>query len=208
MYDRRYRRYYRRRNRGPLSGLAGGVVLIGLAFAFLIGHGGFFLPVFFLALAISALLGSLGSFSRGAVYGGFQGFVWLAGLAFCFLVGFWPWILVVAGISAILGALYVPIMGGLLGLGFLAANQPPPYQQPYPQYPQGQEPYQGYQPPPQSYQPYQQGYQPPPPQPAPGTYSEGGQQHQYPQQPQNLQPPQYEQPQVHYPQEEELPPQQ
>lgn len=208
MYDRRYRRYYRRRNRGPLSGFAGGIVLIGLAFAFLIGHGGFFLPVFFLALAIAALLGSLSSFSRGGVYGGFQGFVWLAGLAFCFLFGFWPWILIVAGISVILGALYVPIMGGLLGLGFLAANRqpPPPYQQPYPQYPQGQEPYPGYQEyqqPPQPYQPYQQGYQPPPQQPASdGMYSAGGQQQQYPQ------PPQYEQPQVHYPQEEELPPQQ
>src|SRR3989440_9521790 len=85
------------------SSISGGIVLIGLALAVLLGRGDFFLPIFFVALAFAALFGSLSSGNPRAVYGGLQGFFWLLGLAFCFLVGFWPWILVVAGISVILG---------------------------------------------------------------------------------------------------------
>jgi hypothetical protein len=53
-----------------------------------------------------------------------------------------------------------------------------------------------------SYQPYEQGYQPP--QRAPETYQEGGQQDSY-EQPQPK--PAYDQPQGQYPQLQELPPQ-
>jgi len=147
--------------------------------------------------------------ARG-LYGGIQGFVWMFGLGVLFLIGFWPWILVLIGISAILGSLIVPITTGLLGLGIFAAtqaNQPPqPYQQyqpdqpppGYQQYPPDQQPY-------QPYQPYQEGYQPP--QSAPGAYQGDGQQYQYPPQPKQ----EYDQPQVQYPQEippQEMPPQQ
>jgi hypothetical protein len=109
------------------------------------------------------------------------------GLALCFLIGFWPWILLPVGISIILGALYSPITSGLPGASF-PANQPAPpqYQQPY-----------------QPYEPYQQGYQPPPQQ-APGTYQEGGQQYPYPPQPKQ----QHDQPQTQDPLQQELPPQQ
>jgi len=168
----------------PLRGLAGGIFLIGLALAFFIGHGDFFLPILFVALAFCALVGSLSTFNPRGVYGGLQSFTWLLGLAILFLpgVGFWPWILVLCGISAILGVLARPIMAGLLGAGILGvasmANQ-----QPQPTY----------QPP---YQPYQQGYQSPPPVQPTETYQEGGQQHQYQSQPQ------YEQPQVQYPSQE------
>ena len=170
--------YYRR---NTFSSISGGIVLIGLALAFLLGRGSFFLPIFFVALAFSALFGSLSSGNPRAVYGGLQGFFWLLGLAFCFLVGFWPWILVVAGISIILGALIQPILAGLLGIGFIAAMQ------------SNRQPQQQYQ---QPYQPYQQGYQTPP------TYVEGEQQYQYPPQPKQ----EYDQPQAQYPQE--MPPQQ
>jgi hypothetical protein len=81
-----------------------------------------------------------------------------------------------------------------------AMNQGQRYQQPYYQPPQQpySQPY--YQPSQQPYQqpvdrPYEQGYQP-----VAGTYSEGGQQYQYPEPSYE----QYEQPQAQYPQE--LPP--
>ncbi|HZR43190.1 MAG TPA: hypothetical protein VFB12_23940 [Ktedonobacteraceae bacterium] len=184
---------YRRRS---ISGsISGGIVLLGLALAF--AFGGFNLPIFFVALAFAALVGSLSNGSAKSAYGGIQGFIWLLGLAFCFAVGWWPWILVVAGVSIILGALLQPIVAGLIGLGIVSSqpvfNQPPQYYQP-PQ--QSQTP----QPP---YQAYQQGYQPPPQ--STEVYQEGGRQHQYP--PQAQQPSQqYEQPQAQYPQQ--MPPQQ
>ena len=174
--------YYRR---NFFSSISGGIVLIGLALAFLLGRGEFSLPIFFVALAFSALFGSLSSGNPRAVYGGIQGFIWLLGLAFCFYFTFWPWILVVAGISIILGALIQPILAGLLGIGFIAAMQ------------SNRQPQQQYQ---QPYQPYQQGYQQP--QQTPPTYVEGEQQHQYPPQPKQ----EYDQPQTQYPQE--MPPQQ
>jgi len=170
---------YRQRN--SLGGLTGGIFLIGLAIAIFFSGGHFFLSILFAALALCSLIGSLATLNPRALYGGLQGFVWLLGLGILFLpgVGFWPWILVLCGISAILGVLIRPIMAGILGIGILStasmANQ-----QPQP-----------------TYQPYQQGYQPPAQ--APETYQEGGQQYPYQQ-------PQYEQPQVQYPQE--MPPQQ
>src|SRR5437588_413748 len=116
---------YRQRN--PLRAVSGGIFLICLALAFFAG-GHFFLPILFVGLAFAALFGSITSFRPNAIYGGLHGFVWMLGLAFCFLVGFWPWILVVCGISVILGALRVPIMGAILGAGILGAssiaNQP------------------------------------------------------------------------------------
>jgi hypothetical protein len=180
--------------RAMIRGISGGIFLIGLAIAFFVGP---FLPILFITLAITALLGSLSSLRPNAFYAGIQGFVWMMGLAFCFAFGFWPWILVVCGVSAIVGALRVPIMAAIMGMGIfgltsLSNRQPPPV----------------YQPP----QPYQQGYQgyeqPAHPQ---ERYQEGGQQYQYPPSPplqQSQQPPQpqYEQPQANYPQE--MPPQQ
>jgi hypothetical protein len=204
MYDDRYqrrqmrrmRRANRRYYRGTLGGLSGGIFLIGLAIAFALSNsiGGYlFLPIFFAGMAFCALLGSASSFNARGLYGGLQGFTWLMGLAFCFLFGFWPWILVVTGVSCILGALYVPLTSGLMGAGIFAAMQSnqqqyPQYQPPTPPYPQGQEPGQS----------YQQGYQPQ--QPPPGSYVEGEQQYQYPQQAQPKQ--EYDQPQSQYPPQE------
>ena len=196
---RAYRRQMRRGYRGGLGGLSGAFFCIGLALAIafsasLGGHG--FLFFLFAGLAFCSLFGSASSMNPRGLYGGIQGFVWLMGLAIMFVIGFWPWILVLIGISAILGSLIAPITAGLMGMGIYAAsqyNQPQQtYQQPY------QQPYPPEQPPPEEpYSPYQQGYQPP--QAPPGTYQEGGQ-YQYPQPKQE-----FEQPQVHYPQE--LPPQ-
>ncbi len=192
MYDDRYsRRQMRRRYRNPMGGLAVGIFIIGLAFAFYFSNNfgsGLFLPILFAGLAFCSLFGAASSGNPQGIYGGLQGFTWLMGLALCFWIGFWPWILLPVGISIILGALYSPITTGINNTGFMAgpqANQPPPQQ---------------YQQPQQPYQQYQQGYQPPPP--APGTYQEGGQQYQYPPQPKQ----QYDQPQAESPQQQETPP--
>lgn len=224
MYDNRFqrrqmrqmRRMNRRYYRNSMGGLAGGFFFIGLAIAIALSStigGNWFLPVFFAGLAFCALIGSATSMNPRGLYGGVQGFVWLMGLAFCFLFGFWPWILVVIGLSCILGALYVPLVTGVLGAGIFAAmqnqqqpyqaNQPyQPYQNPNQPYPAGQEPYQ----PGQPYQPYQQGYQP---SQQPGSYVEGEQQYSYPpnQQPAPQPKQEYDQEQTQYP-PQELPPQQ
>lgn len=216
MYDDRYqrrqmryqrrqmRRMNRRSYRNTLGGISGGIFFLGLALAFGLANAfswNLFLPIFFVGLAFCSLIGSASSFNPRGLYGGMQGFAWLLGLAACFYFGFWPWILVVIGVSSILGSLYVPLTAGRMGAGLFASMQSnqqqqyPPnqgYQQPGQPYPPGQEPY----------QPYQQGYQP-----QPGDYVESGQPYQYPheQQPQPKQ--EYDQPQVQYP-EQELPPQQ
>lgn len=187
--------YRRNSARGFLGGISGGIFLIGLAIAFFSGH---FLPVLFITLAFTSLLGSASSLRPNGIYGGLYSFVWLLGLAFCFAFGFWPWILVIVGLSAILGAMRGPIMAAILGVGFLGANtmtnQPPSYQPYQPPPPYQEQP---------GYQQYQQGYQAPV-QPQ-ETYQEGGQPHQYP--PQQPVQPQYEQPQAQYPQQQ-MPPQQ
>ncbi|MBA2394759.1 MAG: hypothetical protein H0V70_18690 [Ktedonobacteraceae bacterium] len=185
-----------RNNRSSImGGMTGGIVLIGLALAFLVG-GGFNLPIFFIALAFASLFGSMSSGSPRGIYGGIQGAFWMLTLAVFFITGSWVVFLIAAGISAILGTLVRPIMAGLGSMAFFGMKQPqqPQYYQP------PQQPQQYYQPPQQPYQPYQEGYQPPAPQPE--TYQEGGQQHPYPSQPAQ----QYEQPQAEYPQQ--MPPQQ
>ena len=193
---RAYRRQMRRGYRTGLGGLAGGFFFIGLALAFAFSSwfgGGGFLFFLFAGLAFCSLFGSATSMNPRGLYGGLQGFVWLMGLAILFVIGFWPWILVLIGISAILGSLIAPITAGLMGLGIYAATQNNQPQQPYAQ------PYSPEQPPPEaSYTPYQQGYQPP--QAPPGIYQEGGQPYQYPQPKQE-----FEQPGTQHPQE--LPPQ-
>ena len=149
---RMYRRRYRRQN--PLRGLAGGVLILFLLLAFLLGRGGsLFMPLLFVGLAFCALIGSISTYHPRGIYSGIVGMVWCLGLALCFLIGFWPWILLPVAVTMILGALLNPITGMLAGSAFVAANQP--------------------QPPP--YQPISQP-QPPPP----GTYQEGGNSYAYP----------------------------
>ena len=83
------------------GGLAGGIFFFGLAAAILSGH---FWPVFLVTLALTALLGPLGSSKAQAIYGGFQGCVFFLGLAVCSIYDWWwPGILVLLGIEAILG---------------------------------------------------------------------------------------------------------
>ena len=148
-----------RSQQNPMRGVAGGIFIIGLAFAFFFSRtqGDLFLPIFFFALAVSTLIGAFSTYNPRGVYSGLQGAAWLAGLALCFLIGFWPWILLPIGVSAILGALLKPITTGIGNMGMMA----PPLQAPY-------------QP------PYQAPYPPPAQEPAPATYQEGGREFPYP----------------------------
>jgi hypothetical protein len=91
------------------GGLSCGIFFFGLLAAIISGH---FWPVLLVALALTSLVGSLGSSKAQAIYAGFQGFVFLLGLAVLALTGWWwPGILVVLGIAALLG-----IGNGLLAL--------------------------------------------------------------------------------------------
>lgn len=187
--DSRYQRY-----RNPLRGLAGGFFLgcflIGLAFAVFFGLAQYFLTVLFLGLACSSLLGMISTFDPKKVYGGIQGFIWFLGLAILFLpqVTFWPWgvggLLIICGISAIVGALAKPMIASIGSM----ANMEGATQATQQAYPTDQQPY----------QPYEQGYQPLPQ--VPEAAREGSEV--------CSQPPPYEQPQVQYPQPEEAPLQQ
>ena len=172
------------RLRTPLQAATGGIFFIGLALAIALGNqfgGNWFIVIFFITLACTSFIGSL-NFNRRGFYSGSYGFVWLLAIALFFLTNSWLWFLVAIGVSAILSALWRPMMRS----GWRYNNQQPYYQPTY-------------QPPPSqsTYQSYEQGYQPPS---QPSSYQEGGMQHPYPQTQQN-QEPQYEQPQVQYPQE-------
>ncbi|HEU5230441.1 MAG TPA: hypothetical protein VFU49_21655 [Ktedonobacteraceae bacterium] len=164
------------------SGVSGGIVILGIALAF--AFGGFNLTIFFLALAVATLVSSLGSLNPHRVYGSLQGTFWLLILALFFATDNWIWFLVGAGISAIMGALFKPIIASLIGMGLFGmtsmANQPRQ---------QAQQPY--YQPTQPS---YEQGYRPAQSE----TYQEGEKQYRSSDG--------YEQPQAQYPQE--MPPQQ
>jgi glucan phosphoethanolaminetransferase (alkaline phosphatase superfamily) len=181
--------------RSSFRGLAGGLAILAVALAFVFGNGSFNLPVFFVVLAFSILVGSLATLNPRRIYGALYGFFWMLILALFFITGSWIVFLLGAAISVILGSLARPLLAMLLGLGILGASNMAP-QQPYYQPPQPQQPY-------QPYQPYQGGYTPQ------ETYQEGERQ-QYPPQSQTQyqQPPQpqYDQPQAQYPQE--MPPQQ
>ncbi len=165
-----------------MGGLSGAVFLIGLAIAIASGH---FLPVFFITIGLTSFIGSLTTPDPHANVGGFQGFIFFLGLALCTIFGWWPWILVVLGVSALVGSLHMPIVAGLSNSWRPAnvANQPhQPEQQPY--------------------QPYKEGYQSAP---SPATYQEGSSTYQY--QPEPSEPVNYEQPQAQYPRLQEMPPQ-
>jgi hypothetical protein len=165
--------------RSTTSGLSGAIVLLGLILAFVFaGPGGFNLVIFFIALGLAILAGSLATRNVMVIYGSIMGSMWMLILALFFATDkywdhAWLWFLVGAFLSIILGSLNRPITALLMGIGIpgTTARQQP------------QQPYQ-------------------PSQPQPATYQEGGQQHPYPSTP----PAQYEQqPQARYP--EQMPPQ-
>src|SRR5579859_2856008 len=194
--------YNNYRRRGPMMGsLAGNVFLVALLLSILSGHW----YLLFVGLGLSAFVGSMSANNGHAAAGGFQGLAFFLGLAILFATGWWwPGIAFVLIACAILGTMHIPLaayFSNMLGTNQGYQQPQQPYYQPTPQPQQPQQPYyQPSQPQQPPYQPYQEGYQPAP---QPGTYQEGGQQHQYPPASQSS----YETPQAQYP-PQEMPPQQ
>jgi len=84
------------------SALSGGIFLIGLGILFLVPQIDFW-PWILVVLGVAGLPASL---ARKKGWYGWQGFFWLTGLAILFWSGFlWPGILILAGVSILLGAL-------------------------------------------------------------------------------------------------------
>ena len=81
--------------------LSAGILLIGLGVLFLVPGVGFW-PWILLVVGLAGLPASLAN-KKGWL--GWQGFFWLAGLAVLFATGFlWPGILILIGLSMLLGA--------------------------------------------------------------------------------------------------------
>ena len=82
--------------------LSAGIILIGLGVLFLVPGVGFW-PWILVVVGLAGLPASLAN-KKGWL--GWQGFFWLAGLAVLFATGFiWPGILILIGLSMLLGAL-------------------------------------------------------------------------------------------------------
>jgi hypothetical protein len=95
------------RSRSSVYGtLSGGLLLIGIGLIFLLR-----MPFFPTILAVLGLSSILAGFASGRGWQGVQGSIWLVGLFFLFYFDiFWPGILIVAGVSALIGAVTRPML--------------------------------------------------------------------------------------------------
>ncbi len=88
--------------------LSGGMFLIGLGLIFLLQ-----MPFFPTILAVIGLSSLLAGLATGRGWHGIQGGVWLVGLFFLFYYNiFWPGILILLGVSLLIGALTRPMLRG------------------------------------------------------------------------------------------------
>jgi len=88
------------------SALSGGLLLIGVGLIFLL-HLDFF-PAILAVLGLSSILAGL---ATGRGWYAIQSGLWLVGLALLFYFGiFWPGILILLGVSALVGAATRPMM--------------------------------------------------------------------------------------------------
>ena len=94
-------------SRSKLYGsLSGGMFLIGIGLIFLLR-----MPFFPTILAVIGLSSILAGLATGRGWQGIQGGVWLVGLFFLFYYDiFWPGILILLGVSALIGALTRPML--------------------------------------------------------------------------------------------------
>jgi len=169
-----------RYRRSTANRVAGGIALFGLILAFTTGSGGPNVPIFFVALAFAALIGSLGTPNRASVLGGLHAFVWLLAVAIFISTGS-AHIFFLGIMASILLGIFGRVMFAQHRQNNSAAHHRPvtPYYQPSHRAPE--EP---------QYHGYEQGYRPSTSQPAEPLPSSD----------------QYEQPQAQYPQQ--MPPQQ
>ncbi|MHB1294990.1 MAG: hypothetical protein ACYC4R_08315 [Anaerolineae bacterium] len=86
----------------PYEAMSGGILLVGIGILLLVPGLGFW-PWILVVAAIAGLPASLAA-NRGWL--GWQSFFWLTGLAVLFATGyFWPGILILAGLSMLIGGL-------------------------------------------------------------------------------------------------------
>jgi hypothetical protein len=95
------------KSRSSLYGtLSGGLLLIGIGVILLLR-----LPFFPAVLAVLGLSSILAGLATGRGWHGLQGGLWLVGLFFLFYYDlFWPGILILLGISALVGVLTRPML--------------------------------------------------------------------------------------------------
>lgn len=86
-----------------MDGLSGGIFMIGLGVLFLVEGIGFW-PWILVLIGLTSLPSTIG---RGDIEGGLQSFVWMCGLALLFSQPglFFPGILILIGLSIMIGAL-------------------------------------------------------------------------------------------------------
>lgn len=94
---------HRKKHNKLLHGMGGGLFMIGLGLIFLLDIP--FWPWILLLIGISGTPSSIAEEGLGA---GLQTFVWMAGLAIMFATGQWALILILIGLSTILGAMVRP----------------------------------------------------------------------------------------------------
>ena len=91
--------------------LSGGIFLIGLGLLFLTRWG--IWPWILVVIAFAQLPMLL---ARNQGWAGWQGFFWLVGLALLFASGhFWPWVLILVGVSILIGAITKDAAGSPFG---------------------------------------------------------------------------------------------
>ncbi len=90
---------------GVSKGFSGAILLIGLGVLFLVDG----IPFWPWILVVLGLAGLPESIAQKGLWAGMQGVVWMAGLAVLFATGkFWPGILILIGVSTLVGALVRP----------------------------------------------------------------------------------------------------
>ena len=95
------------KSRGSLYGtLSGGLLLIGIGLIFLLNLD--FFPAILAVLGLSSILAGL---AAGRGWYGLQSGIWLVGFFFLFHFDvFWPGILILVGVSSLIGALTRPML--------------------------------------------------------------------------------------------------
>lgn len=90
--------------KGKLEGASGAIILIGIGLIFLLDIG--FWPWILFVVAAPAVLSGI---AEGGLWAGLQGGVWLLGIGVLALLNaWWPGILIVIGLSMLVGALATP----------------------------------------------------------------------------------------------------
>jgi hypothetical protein len=95
----------KRRHKGTLEGMSGGIFLIGIGVLFLVDS----VPFWPWVLVVIGLASMPGSVARDGLWAGLQSLVWLVGLAILFATDtLWPGVLILIGLSIVAGALFRP----------------------------------------------------------------------------------------------------